>query len=201
MDDASQPAPAQRPDPTGAAATGSRHPLSAWDARASDWIGVRWPHPRWFTKPLGLISLTGNYGVVWYAAALVWAWSEGGDPALVVRRTLYVAGAVLTCQGVTFAVKLIFDRRRPVEKDPGAGEHIPRPKSPSFPSSHASMSATAVVTLGALYPAALWLFLGLGLVLAFSRVYLRVHYLLDVAVGIVLGTAFGFGVVLLIPPP
>jgi undecaprenyl-diphosphatase len=201
MDDAPQPAPAQRPDPTGAAATGTRHPLSVWDARASDWIGVRWPHPRWLSKPLGWISVTGNYGVVWYVVALAAAWAAGGGAWLVGRRFAYAGGAVLACQGVTFFVKLLVGRRRPVERDPSGGEHIRRPRSPSFPSSHASMSATGVVTLTTLYPSWLWAFIALGVVLAFSRVYLRVHYVLDVLAGLLLGTVFGFVVVLLVPPP
>jgi membrane-associated phospholipid phosphatase len=63
------------------------------------------------------------------------------------------------------------------------------------------MSATGVVTLTTLYPSWLWAFIALGVVLAFSRVYLRVHYVLDVLAGLLLGTVFGFVVVLLVPPP
>lgn len=220
MDEAPQPAslrpsPASAPEPSQEARTaqhdgspaGSGPPptargrVSAWDERASSWIGVGWPHPAWFSRPLGWVSVTGNYGLVWYVCALAWSWAAAGGAELVARRFAYASGAVFACQGVTFFVKLGVNRRRPVEKDPSGGEHIRLPRSPSFPSSHASMSATAVVSLGVLYPSWVAAFAGLAIVLAFSRVYLRVHYVLDVLVGLLLGAAFGIAVVLIIPPP
>jgi len=217
MDDASQPAEpdlsavpapstpathdAPAPHPAATPPAAPRNRLSAWDRRVSDRIGVTWPHPAWFAKPLGLVSISGNYGVVWYVVAAVAAWAAAGDAELALRRFAFVSGAVLACQGVTFFVKLGVRRRRPVEKDPSGGEHIRKPRSPSFPSSHASMSAVGVITLATLYPAWLWAFVALAAVLVFSRVYLRVHYVLDVLAGVALGTVFGFVFVWLVPTP
>jgi len=162
---------------------------------------VRWPHPRWLTVPFGYLSITGNYGVVWYAAAAAGAWAAGGGGELALRRFAYVSGAVLACQGITFLVKLSVGRRRPVEKDPSGGEHIRKPRSPSFPSSHASMSAVGAITLADLYPAWIAAFVALALLLSVSRVYLRVHYVLDVLAGLMLGTAMGFVFILVAPAP
>jgi undecaprenyl-diphosphatase len=175
--------------------------ITLWDARVSDRVGLGWPHPRWFTKPLGLVSITGNYGVVWFVLAAIGALSGGGTTLDRAHRFAYVGGAVLVCQGVTFFVKAIFKRPRPLEVDVDAEHHIALPRSPSFPSSHASMSVTGAVTLSLLYPAWWVAFAALALVLAFSRVYLRVHYLLDVLAGLVLGSVFVTLFVWLAPPP
>jgi len=47
--------------------------LEARDIAVSAVVAGRWPHPRCLTVPLGAISLTGNYGVVWVVLAAVGA--------------------------------------------------------------------------------------------------------------------------------
>ena len=170
--------------------------LEARDRAVSAVIAGRWPHPRWITLPLGAISLTGNYGIVWFVLAAGGA--AAGPAGFSGRRFVYVAGAVLATEWITFGVKLVFRRRRPPERDPGGTTHIPLPLSPSFPSSHASMSTVGALTMSVLYPH-LWLaFAALAVVLAASRVYLRVHYLADVLVGVCLGLALGLPYIALV---
>jgi len=200
MSDAPEPTPIQPPTSL-RPRRGTRAASTAWDERASGWIGVRCPHPRWLTVPFGYLSIAGNYGIAWCVVAAAGAWAAGGGAELALRRFAYVSGAVLACQGITFFVKLGVGRRRPVEKDPSGGEHIRKPRSPSFPSSHASMSAVGAITLTALYPAWLWSFVALALLLSVSRVYLRVHYVFDVLAGLMLGTALGFVFILIAPAP
>ena len=172
--------------------------LSAWDRSASRAIAVEWPHPRWFTLPLGAVSLTANYGVLWFVIAVV--------PVLAARprgwqQSAYVGGAVLGTELVTYGLKLAFDRRRPPEREAGPAQLIPLPRSRSFPSSHASMGMAGLLTAAAVWPAWTAPLAALVAVLAFSRVYLRVHYLADVLAGLVLGTALGLLVVSLVPAP
>jgi membrane-associated phospholipid phosphatase len=119
--------------------------LEARDRAVSAVIAGRWPHPRWFTVPLGAISLTGNYGVVWVVLAAIGAAAAAGGFSA--RRFAYVAGAVLVTQGITFLVKLAVRRQRPPDHDPEAKAHIPLPLTPSFPSSHASMSTVGALTI------------------------------------------------------
>ena len=159
-------------------------------------IAGRWPHPRWFTLPLGAISLTGNYGVVWVVLAAVGA--EAGAGGFSGRRFIYVAGAVLATEWITFLVKLTVRRQRPPERDPKAKAHIPLPLSPSFPSSHASMSTVGALTMSVLYPTLWPAFVALAVVLTASRVYLRVHYLADVLVGVCLGLVLGLPYITLV---
>lgn len=170
--------------------------LEARDLAASAAIAGRWPHPRLLTVPLGAISLTGNYGVVWVVLAVVGA--DLGPGGFSGRRLVYVAGAVLATEWLTFFVKLIFRRRRPSQRDPGAKAHIPLPLSPSFPSSHASMSTVGALTMSVLYPHLWPAFAALAVVLTASRVYLRVHYLADVLIGVCLGLALGLPYIALV---
>ena len=168
--------------------------LEARDVAVSGRIATEWPHPRWLTLPLGAISLTGNYGVVWIALAA--AGAAAGD-GFSWRRFLYVAPAVVATEMITFGVKVLVRRRRPPEREPGP-EHIPLPLSPSFPSSHASMGSVGFLTMTVLYPSWWPLFAALALTLDVSRVYLRVHYLADVLVGAALGLALGLPYIVLV---
>ncbi|MGW0330868.1 phosphatase PAP2 family protein [Streptomyces sp. NPDC003011] len=57
----------------------------------------------------------------------------------------------------------------------------------SFPSNHATIAGGAAVALALVRRALLWLTAPLALLLAFSRVFVGVHYPHDVAAGLVLG--------------
>lgn len=96
-------------------------------------------------------------------------------------------------------LKPIFGRLRPAHPDfliEGARYLIGYKTSLSFPSNHA-MNAFAVSSiLILLHPRHTGWFLFVGGSVAFSRVYVGVHYPLDIGVGAVLGTGIGLGVVL-----
>jgi undecaprenyl-diphosphatase len=65
------------------------------------------------------------------------------------------------------------------------------PASASFPSGHAATAFAAAVAVALVYPRLGRPLLALAVVIAVSRVYLGVHYVLDVAVGTLLGIAVG----------
>jgi undecaprenyl-diphosphatase len=159
--------------------------LDAADRRLSRRISVDWPHPRWLARPLGVFSLSGNYGMLWYALALLPMLTGGRRP---VATLVYV-------------IKHFVGRHRPSVADPSLPNHIPLPVSKSFPSSHASMSVTACWTLGTLYPEWLPVLVVTAAALVFTRVYLGVHYVGDVVAGLLLGLAFGGLYVWLAPAP
>jgi undecaprenyl-diphosphatase len=171
--------------------------LEARDRAVSATIASRWPHPRALTLPLGALSLTGNYGIAWFLLAALGA-ILGAGAGFAWSRFAYVAGAVLVTEWLTYAVKRVVRRRRPPEREPGVKADIPVPASPSFPSSHASMSVVGALTMSALYPSLWPVFAALAVVLATSRVYLRVHYLADMLAGLCLGLALGLPYVALV---
>lgn len=191
--------------PDAAAASASEAPalsrlarLDELDRRVSRRVAVAWPHPRWFTAPLGALSRSANHGILWYGLSLL-PWLAGHPRP--VAAYLYVAVPVTLVELLGFAIKSVVRRRRPTVADPGLPQQIRLPVTPSFPSSHASMAVVGTMTMGAMYPAWIPALLTLTAVLCFSRVYLGVHYLGDVAGGLVWGLAFGALTLWLVGPP
>jgi membrane-associated phospholipid phosphatase len=184
------------PGSTDPAPTPSSGRLDRLDRSLSRRAAVAWPHPRWFTLPLGALSLTANYGILWYVVSILpWLLGEA-DP---LRKALYVAVPVTLVEATGYVIKHFVARQRPPVADPDQPRQIPLPHSKSFPSSHASMAVVATFTLAALYPWALPWLIALTAVLCFSRVYLGVHYLGDVLGGLVYGLLFGGLWFLLVP--
>jgi len=172
--------------------------LDRLDRDFSRRAAIGWPHPRWFTLPLGALSLTANYGILWYiVAVLPWLFGEPRPLA----RALFVAVPVTAVEAIGFVAKRLVARPRPPIADPSQPMQIPLPFSKSFPSSHASMGVVGTFTVGVLYPAAVPALAALTLVLCFSRVYLGVHYLGDVVGGLAFGLLVGAGWILLVPAP
>lgn len=188
--------PEQGPQSAAATAPGGR--LDGLDRAVSRRVARDWPHPRWFTAPLGALSLSANYGVLWYVLCLVPWISGAADP---LWKALYVAAPVTLVEMTGFVIKHFVGRSRPPVADPSLPEQIPLPLSKSFPSSHASMAVVGAFTLGTLYPQWIPALVLLAAVLVFSRVYLGVHYLGDVLGGLAYGLLWGVLWVLLVPAP
>lgn len=172
--------------------------LNHLDAAVSRRVAMDWPHPRWFAWPLSGISLSANYGVLWYVLALI-PWVGGASSPL--WRALYVAIPVTLVEMTGFAIKQAVGRVRPPVADTTQSRQIPIPLSKSFPSSHASMAMVGTLTLGGLYPAWLPALIALTFTLCFSRVYLGVHYLGDVLGGVAYGLLFGLAWIVLVSAP
>jgi undecaprenyl-diphosphatase len=172
--------------------------LDRLDRAVSRRLAMDWPHPRWFTIPLGGLSLSANYGVLWYVLCVV-PWILGASDPL--WKALYVAAPVTLVEMTGFLIKQVVGRARPPVADPTQPEQIPLPVSKSFPSSHASMAVVGAFTLGALYPHWIPALVALALVLMFSRAYLGVHYVGDVLGGLLYGLVWGAAWVLLVPRP
>jgi membrane-associated phospholipid phosphatase len=186
----------QAPTETSADRPPLRRRLGALDHAASAAISESLPHPRALTIPLGALSLSANYGILWFViAAIPWLGGAAHGQAIFA----YVAGAVFATELITNVVKRLFGRRRPSQD--GRDRLIPMPVSASFPSSHASMGVVGMLALGSLYPAWRPALVALVTVLCFTRVYLRVHYVTDVAGGLLLGAALGVPYALLMVKP
>ena len=92
-------------------------------------------------------------------------------------------------------LKNLFARVRPCNLDTTVELLIKRPKGFSFPSGH---SAAAFCAVGVLYGAKinrlLWPAFILACLIAFSRLYLYVHFPTDVLAGALCGFLIGYGV-------
>ena len=90
-------------------------------------------------------------------------------------------------------LKDAFDRARPAVADPTLQPLVATPGSSSFPSGHAATAFAAAAAVGVLCPRLRWPLYLLAALIALSRVYLGVHYWLDIAAGAVLGIVIGLG--------
>ena len=125
------------------------------------------------------LSRIGSWGAVWLALGLVLA---------LARRRAYpfvlVALADGAAEGVSAALKAIVGERRP-----HVSRLVPLPHSPAFPSGHTTVAFACATVLSALEPRAAPAFFLLALAIGYSRLYVGVHWPLDVVGGAVLGIA------------
>ena len=96
-----------------------------------------------------------------------------------------VAAAVLAADGIAGIIKVAVGEKRPHEPDP----LVAIPHSHSFPSGHTATSFAGATALSLLYPRGAPVFFVLAAAIAYSRLYIGVHFPLDVAGGIVIGVA------------
>jgi membrane-associated phospholipid phosphatase len=128
-------------------------------------------------------SRLGEHGAVWLALGLLGAAGDAERRRRWVRATACVGSAYL----LSSSIKLAIGRRRPVIED--LPHLMATPTGLSFPSSHSTSSFAAAQAYGRLLPRGP--LLGAAAAMAFSRLYLGVHYPSDVAAGAALGTAVG----------
>jgi undecaprenyl-diphosphatase len=107
-----------------------------------------------------------------------------------IALTVAVAYGLASATSETF--KEVFDRARPDAAD----ALIDLPTSNSFPSGHATTAFAAGVALAILAPRLRWPALALAAVVAYSRVYLGVHFWADILAGAALGALIGAAVAL-----
>jgi undecaprenyl-diphosphatase len=114
--------------------------------------------------------------------------------ALVRRRPvafMLVTAGVLTADMLALLLKLLGGRDRPFIVNPEQDPLVGTPLDLSFPSGHAATAFAGATLLSAFVPRLRLLLYVLAALVAWSRVYVGVHYPLDILAGAVLGTAVG----------
>ena len=151
----------------------------SWDKKASSFIFQHNSSPA-LNLAMQISTHGGDLLGQLVILPLFWFWGVPIIPYIVIQ---------LLVQVIIFFLKIFVGRRRPFIQNPNL-EHIGQaPWNMSFPSGH-----TAAATITFLYPLffnlpfpIVFLFFWLMAVVAFTRVYLRVHYLTDVIAGFLLG--------------
>ena len=135
------------------------------------------------------ITSLGNSGMIWIALGIL---------LLLIPRTrksgLVVLAALaldlILCNGI---LKHLFARVRPCDVNTAIQLLIPRPADYSFPSGHTAAAFAATSALFFAGEKKLWKpALILAVLIAFSRLYLYVHYPTDILGGIVAGVLCGY---------
>ncbi len=100
------------------------------------------------------------------------------------------AAAVFICIFVFLYIKSFFSRMRPYKKHDKVPIMYP-PDKHSFPSGHTMVGFAISFSVGSYSFGSAILFYTIASLIAFSRVYVGLHYPLDVICGIVLGSVIG----------
>ena len=139
-------------------------------------------HHRW--RPLDdvfvWLSKIGGHELIWLGLGLALSllWRRATPFVLVVL-------ADAAADGLATLLKILVGTHRPS----GGGSLIAIPHSDSFPSGHTATSFACATVLAALVPRAAPAFYVLALAIGYSRIYVGVHWPLDVVGGAVLGIA------------
>lgn len=160
--------------------------LNPFDAAVMDFV------QKFFHNPVTdavfpILTYLGEYGVIWIFISLVLLFSKKyrkfGFLALMALLLSFLVGEVL--------IKNIIGRSRPWMDFPDYVLMIPGPSSYSFPSGHSSSSFTAATVFFYMNKKFGICALILAALIAFSRVFLFVHYPSDILAGALLGVFFG----------
>ena len=136
----------------------------------------------------GAASTVGDFSIVWHVIGFVRA--IGSTDRLAEAVFLSCALGVESLV-VNQGVKRFFKRTRPTVSGDDRFS-VRRPSTSSFPSGHASSATCAAMLLASFTGAPLaWLWAALAIVVATSRVVVRIHHFTDIVAGALTGAVLG----------
>ena len=151
-------------------------------------------HKPVLNKIMIVASRSANIGFIWWMVCIPFLvhpdWRLTGLNFALALAIAHLMGEII--------IKHIVKRVRPCHNLGDDEQLIARPRFYSFPSGHTTASFAVVGV--ALLRCRLITFLPilvLAILIGFSRIYLRVHYLTDVIAGMILGLCCGIGSVFL----
>lgn len=140
-------------------------------------------HTEWLDAIMVAFTTFGDAGLGWIAIGLILTiipkTRRCGINVLLTMLITHVIGNII--------VKPIVARPRPFLENPSVQLIVDAPSSYSFPSGHSASSFTAALTIFFYYKKSGVIALLAAATIAFSRMYLFVHYPTDVLCGVLLG--------------
>lgn len=162
------------------------------DRRLERWVVQH--RTDWLDPVFRGLTYAATQGLLWLLLALVLAY--------VWRRPsvfLYVVLADAVADVTSTALRAAIPRQRPPLRYPEPAPLVHVPASHSFPSGHSATSFACAAMLASFRPRLAPPLLLLAAAVAYSRVYVGVHYPLDVLGGAVLGVAVAAALRITIP--
>ena len=136
---------------------------------------------------LGLTRVAGSYGQLWLIIAALLLIFKGtrraGISVVIAYMAVYLLGQII--------LKQLISRPRPCQIDQAFALLVARPSSSSFPSTHSAWAfgaATAIFMRHRKLGAAAY---AVAALIAFSRLYMFLHFPTDVLFGAAMGMALG----------
>jgi len=117
---------------------------------------------------------------------IVYFWIKKEKRLAMILTAGIIAGAV-----VTYPIKFLIDRQRPYEQLDSARLLTPFENDPSFPSGHTEMSFLAATIVSQFHPGYSKYLYAFSLIVALSRIYVGVHFPIDVIGGAIVGIVIG----------
>lgn len=138
----------------------------------------------WLDPVFVALSVAGYAGLVWILLAPLVSLLGRRDPFFGLALT---AACVWSADLIALGIKAATGRSRPFESIPGVETLVGTTVGQSLPSGHAATSFAGAVILTYLFPRVAPAAFLLAVAIAFSRVYVGVHYPSDVLAGAALG--------------
>lgn len=140
------------------------------------------------------ITEVKNFHVIYAVVLIGLMWF--GKKRAVIAVVLLIVVITLSDQISSFVVKPYFDRLRPCHVLDNVRLLVGCGGGKSFTSSHATNNFAMAVLMSHFYPKARWYLLVWASLVAFSRVYIGVHYPSDILGGAILGSIIATVVIL-----
>lgn len=153
---------------------------------------LKFYHHKVLSNTMKFIAGIGDFGMIWLLLILILSLS---DNTQLLSRKMLAALLLATIVGQV-TIKSLVKRKRPCHSFKDVKMLVAIPSDYSFPSGHTTSSFACATTICFLFPKVGLLFIIFAFLMAFSRLYLFVHYLSDVVFGMILGIAVGIIVML-----
>lgn len=156
-----------------------------------DWQILEWIQDTFASPVMDMImpkiTVLGNAGIVWIVMSVCMIMTKK------YRKTgiLCLAGMFIGLIIGNGILKNVVMRERPCWIRADYPLLIPSPKDYSFPSGHTQASVIAAIIITLEHRKFGWVVIPLAVAIAFSRLYLYVHFPTDVMGGLVIGSAIG----------